>query len=118
MGFVHNEVVNKVVQSMIEKLVNISVEDFERQLECAMKDSGSSSQCVDEDKFANNMNAVTSPSDLYDTFYEARWINSVGRPMHTYIWEFEGQTHRELLRSDIFMVSYFLVLYITIASIV
>ena len=77
---------------------NVSVREFERNLECT--------QTGGEDCAAGAVqyNTTASPADLYDTFYEARWINPVGRPMHTYIWEFEGQTHRELLRSDIFMV--------------
>ena len=76
---------------------NISVEDFERQLQCATQ-----KECAGLES-KGNISSTTSPTELYDTFYEARWLNSVGRPMHTYIWEFEGQTHRELLRSDIFM---------------
>ena len=34
-------------------------------------------------------------SDLYDTFFEARWLNDVGRPMATYVWEVRClRTHR------------------------
>ena len=79
---------------------NVRVREFERNLECTQRGGGGCAPGAE----AYNTTAAVSPSDLYDTFYEARWLNPAGRPMHTYVWEFEGQTHRELLRSDIFMV--------------